>query len=115
MKKLIKIYDYHGKYSAELLAAIFCFEDTSDNRQSILEKYFGINPNGSETKKFILGEINVLQTYSKGGDMDDYIGFEFVITTYDEELTQIEKEYANRLAQLNNLFEIQTKEKENDN
>lgn len=100
--KLVKIYSSYGKGDNETCDNSFLFNDTLENRVSLLDEEVG-NAFGREL--FEQGVEDAAYFDNDGGDWDDPTGTTIEIKTIEEEKRDIEIEYKKQLKELEETIE----------
>lgn len=100
---LVEIYHTYGKQDGEELCHSEVIEDTVENRQSIVNEWNG--DEAFEDEDNFINQIDDSISYELyGGDWDDPTGRDIVISSYESKLEEIQLQYEQDIAKLNELF-----------
>lgn len=105
MKKIFEIYRGYGKFNSMELDSMIVKEDTLENREEIFEDEFGDWDYFDGKEKFLNGESNSVDCERYGCDWDEVTCGYIIVTTKEEKLEEIRKQYEGDIDEVTRLFE----------
>ena len=105
MKKIFEIYRGYGKFNSMELDSMIVKEDTLENREEIFEDEFGDWDYFDGKEKFLNGESNSVDCERYGCDWDEVTCGYIIVTTKEEKLEEIRKQYVKNIDEVTRLFE----------
>ena len=105
MKKIFEIYRGYGKFNSMELDSMIVKEDTLENREEIFEDEFGDWDYFDGKEKFLNGESNSVDCERYGCDWDEFTCGYIIVTTKEEKLEEIRKQYEKNTDEVIRLFE----------
>ena len=105
MKKIFEIYRGYGKFDSMELDSMIVKEDTLENREKIFEDEFGDWDDFMDKESFLNGESNSVSCMRGGCDWDEATCGYIAVTTKEEKLEEIRKQYEKNIDEVIRLFE----------
>lgn len=105
MKKIFEIYRGYGKFDSMELDSMIVKEDTLENREEIFEDEFGHWDCFDGKEEFLNGESNSVDCERYGCDWDEFTCGYIIVTTKEEKLEEIRKQYEKNTDEVIRLFE----------
>lgn len=105
MKKIFEVYRGYGKFNSMELNSMIVKEDTLENRKKILEDEFGSWDDFMYKNSFLNGKSNSVHCERGGCDWDEVICGYIIVTTKEEKLEEIRKQYEKNIDEVTRLFE----------
>lgn len=105
MKKIFEIYRGYGKFDSMELDSMIVKEDTLENREEIFEDEFGHWDCFDGKEEFLNGESNSVDCERYGCDWDEVTCGYIIVTTKEEKLEEIRKQYEKNIDEVTRLFE----------
>ena len=105
MKKIFEIYRGYGKFDSTQLYSMIVEEDTLENRKKILEDEFGDWDYFMDKNSFLNGKSNSVHCERGGCDWDEVTCGYIIVTTKEEKLEEIRKQYEKNIDEVTRLFE----------
>lgn len=105
MKKIFEIYRGYGKFDSMELDSMIVKEDTLENREEIFEDEFGHWDYFDGKENFLNGESNFVDCERYGCDWDEVTCGYIIVTTKEEKLEEIRKQYEKNIDEVIRLFE----------
>lgn len=105
MKKIFEIYRGYGKFDSMELDSMIVKEDTLENREEIFEDEFGHWDYFDGKENFLNGESNFVDCERYGCDWDEVTCGYIIVTTKEEKLEEIRKQYEKNIDEVTRLFE----------
>ena len=105
MKKIFEIYRGYGKFDSMELDSMIVKEDTLENREEIFEDEFGHWDCFDGKEEFLNGESNSVDCERYGCDWDEFTCGYIIVTTKEEKLEKIRKQYEKNIDEVTRLFE----------
>ena len=105
MKKIFKIYRGYGKFDSMELDSMIVKEDTLENREKIFEDEFGYWDDFMDKESFLNGKSDSVSCMRGGCDWDEATCGYIAVTTKEEKLEEIRKQYEKNIDEVIRLFE----------
>lgn len=105
MKKIFEVYRGYGKFNSMELNSMIVKEDTLENRKKILEDEFGSWDDFMYKNSFLNGKSNSVHCERGGCDWDEVTCGYIIVTTKEEKLEEIRKQYEKNIDEVTRLFE----------
>lgn len=105
MKKIFEIYRGYGKFDSMELDSMIVEEDTLENREKIFEDEFGDWDYFMDKNSFLNGKSNSVHCERGGCDWDEVTCGYIIVTTKEEKLEEIRKQYEKNIDEVTRLFE----------
>ena len=105
MKKIFEIYRGYGKFDSMELDSMIVKEDTLENREEIFEDEFGHWDCFDGKEEFLNGESNSVDCERYGCDWDEFTCGYIIVTTKEEKLEEIRKQFEKNTDEVIRLFE----------
>lgn len=105
MKKIFEIYRGYGKFNSMELDSMIVKEDTLENREEIFEDEFGDWDDFMDKESFLNGKSDSVSCMRGGCDWDEATCGYITVTTKEEKLEEIRKQYEKNIGEVIRLFE----------
>lgn len=105
MKKIFEIHRGYGKFDSMELDSMIVKEDTLENREEIFEDEFGHWDDFMDKESFLNGKSDSVSCMRGGCDWDEFTCGYIIVTTKEEKLEEIRKQYEKNTDEVIRLFE----------